>query len=521
MLDELKAADEEQLLVLEEEFRELTLKEAEIFGQLTEVRTAKQRVRRLVAEKKNRHAPIFTLPDELLVCIVQAGQQSTDFDSALIEVLASHVSQRFRRAVIGAASLWSSIELRWGVKSDEARFAAYLERSRACTLSVACNYGSYGGKEECDYDAVHSELPRVSQHISRIRRLVLHCGGMGMSFDDAVTHFRDLQAPCLEYFEICALASELDEANYEQVFAGGAPRLTTLKLINVVPDPWNPWVLSLTSLDLRGMHDGTLATYMLPKILSSCVQLTDITLDTSTYFVASDASLYVSDISLPSLRSLQALCLNSDQSDALITGVVARLHAPALETLQFSGVHGAQISAFFSLLPPSKFPTLRFLTFANSNVPCKAGQLSERVLPGALLHFPALASLTIVNVCHVTQLLEDLLATPKDDGCLSALRTLTLRHKDADDFGISSWPKLQYVSLEQADAHDPLRALRTLVAARRETHPLHLRLPRSRFFTERDWQDDADFEIFDAQPLLLSLGHNGEDEVSDLMLLEV
>ncbi|KAJ7792672.1 hypothetical protein B0H14DRAFT_2623668 [Mycena olivaceomarginata] len=92
-------ADEERLLLLEEEFRELTLKEAGILLQLTDVCAVKQRVRRLVAETKNSHAPIFTLPVELLVSLVQATQQGTDH-SARVEVLVSHVEIAGRSPVL-------------------------------------------------------------------------------------------------------------------------------------------------------------------------------------------------------------------------------------------------------------------------------------------------------------------------------------------------------------------------------------------------------------------------------------
>lgn len=112
MLDDLRA-DEEQLLLIEEELRELTMKEADILLQLTEVRAAQQRARRLVAETKNRHAPIPTPPDESPVSIVQEvqeAQQSTDGEGRgdstengmRFEIVASHISQRFRWAVIGA-----------------------------------------------------------------------------------------------------------------------------------------------------------------------------------------------------------------------------------------------------------------------------------------------------------------------------------------------------------------------------------------------------------------------------------
>ncbi|KAJ7075139.1 hypothetical protein B0H15DRAFT_403362 [Mycena belliarum] len=517
-----KAADEEQLLALEEQFRELTLKEAEMIEQLTEVRAAKQRVRRLVAVKKNHYASIFTLPDELLVLICQAGQQldCDDSDGPRIEVMLSHVSQRLRWVSLAASCLWSSVELHWGVEADEARFATYLERSRAQPLSVACKYGSYGGSEECDYDAVPNALSTVAHNISRIRRLVLQFGGMGMSLDDGLAYFCDLRAPCLEYVEISALVSELDDPdqdNYASVFTRGAPHLTTLKLNNVFPDYWTSldWLPFLTSLDLRG-YTGTI-TYVLSLVLSSCVQLIDLTLDNTTYFACGNHLLGGTDVYLPSLRTLIGVRLDSDNHGSLGSSIIPYLHAPALETLQLSGVHGTQISALFTLLSPGAFPALRSLTFVNSRAPCIACPiLPERILPEALRHFTVLASLTIVNVCHVGQLLSDLLATSKDEGSLSALRTLSLRHKDADVFGLTGWPKLPSASpsLDEPPAFDPLPSLRTLVTSFRKTRPLRLRLARSRFFTERDWdQTDAEFEMFDSQQLLQSLGYSAENDI--------
>ncbi|KAJ7672576.1 hypothetical protein DFH06DRAFT_96288 [Mycena polygramma] len=343
MLEDVKAADEDHILALEEEFRELTMQEADLHEQLVQVRTAKQGIRRLVAEKKNRYAPIFALPDELLVAIVEAAQQST---SAPIEVIASQISQRFRWAVLGASYLWSSIELRWGGRSDAERLAAYLERSRTCTVSVRLKYDSYHGEEECDYEEVPNELDTVAQHISRIRRLVVHCGGTGLHLLDVVSHLGGLHAPLLEYVDIFSRASDLD--NWDEpalFFNGGAPRLTTLKLTNVDIDPGNPWISSITSLDLRGMQFPDIS------ILYHCPQLTDVTLDDSTFFINAENT-----ISTPFLRSLRGLCLNSRWPHSLTGGVLGSLHAPALEILEFSGVHGgSQISSFFNS-PRPNFP---------------------------------------------------------------------------------------------------------------------------------------------------------------------
>ncbi|KAF7343410.1 hypothetical protein MVEN_01773400 [Mycena venus] len=533
MLEDLKAADEEQLLLLEEEFRELISKESELLEELTHVRTAKQRVRRLVAEKKNRYAPIFTLPDELLVSIVEAAQQSSDPTNSLVEVTASHVSQRFRCAVIGASPLWSSIELRWGVKSDEERFAVYLQRSRTCFLSVELKYDTYYGTEECDYDDVRNELATVAQNSIRLRRLVIHCGGLGLTLLDALKHFHSLYAPCLQHFDISSHEYESDLDDWGDlnlsIFEGGAPCLTTLRLNSVWPSltSENPWVSGLTSLDLRGMRtpDGR-HSYTL-KILAICSQLIHLTLDDSTVFFGPPADI---SVRLPSLRSLRGFCLNdrSDWPATLIANVLLYIDGPALEVLEFCGghIHGSHITSFFNLLQPSKFPILKSLTFASPTVVCDVCEWRplEHVKPQALRHLPSLELLTMINMCNTNALLTDLLAPLTDANgtpsrALSSLRSLTLRYKDSDDLGISNWPKLKSDNADPDEAvtlgledvldlwtADPLEGLQTLLAPVRDLRPIHLRLPRSRFFTENDWiPDDPNFEIFDVQPLLRSL----------------
>ncbi|KAJ7291263.1 hypothetical protein C8J57DRAFT_1272076 [Mycena rebaudengoi] len=529
MIGQLKAADEEQLLILEEEFRELALKEAEISAQLAEVRAAKQRVRRLVAEKKNRYAPIFMLPDELLVYIVEAGQIQPSFDEVArfqpshatlsVEVLASHISQRFRWAVLGAPLLWTSIEFHWGVKSDAERFAAYLSRAQACTLSVTLKYSTYEGEHECDYEDVPNELLSIVQHIPRIRRLVIQCGGSGLVFEDAVAQFQDLMAPSLEYLDITSVVEtpEFEESiddRYASLFKRGAPRLTSLKLNNVYPALWVPWASSLTTFDLRGIP-SLLDPYLMHNIFDHCRNLTTVTLDHSTFFSGEQPA----DGPISMLAS--ALDWESDGSFSLFTGVLSLINAPALEILQFSGVHACQISGFFNLLSPTTFPALRALTFANTGVRCsKLHPPAERIRPSALRCLPALTSLVLVN----TFLPPSADADTASRG-LPRLRTLTLGYKDADELGISGWPRLPEALPTQADdSHDPLHSLRVGIAARAAAHsaaqPLVLRLPRSRFFTERDWTDHpgVKLEIFDPQVLLLPLGHEGEDEISDLLV---
>ncbi|KAJ7028690.1 hypothetical protein C8F04DRAFT_1237361 [Mycena alexandri] len=531
MLEDMKPADPEQLLALEAEFRDLALKESDIVAQLNGVIAEKQRVRRLIAATKNPYARIYSLPDELLVFIVETAQnlQWTDPASALIEVTASHISQRFRYAILGASSLWSSIELRWGMGSDEDRFAAYLLRSRNSTLSVRLRYDTYDGEYECLYEDVRNELGVLAKHISRIRCLFLHCGEIGLTLQDAVEPLHDLHAPCLEHLEI-SFDAMMDFPNdpFVSLFNGGAPRLRTLKLKNTVvgsTSDTNSWLPFVTTIKLVGMdHTGD---GIWSRVLGGCPHLVDVTLDASTFH-----DLGLIDISMPALRSFTALRLNPNHTvlAGLLVCVLACIRAPALESLQLSGVHGEQISYFFNNISHSHFPALKSLTFAaSSGQRCTKCALPEHIPPKSFDSFSALTSLTIINMCHMDKLVGDLLQTSKNaDGStvhnLPALQTLTLRYKDVDNFGIDSWPKLPCspylgVWLSEEPGTDPMGVLRQGLAARRETHPIQLlRLPRSRFFTEQCWSPDvAPLEIFDVQPLLQSLGYGSEDNKMGVM----
>ncbi|KAJ6463893.1 hypothetical protein C8R45DRAFT_1024521 [Mycena sanguinolenta] len=517
MLEDPQAADEKHILrLLEEEFRELTVKEAEVLRQLNEIRAGKQRVQRLVAEKTNSYTPILTLPDELLVSIVQETQQSND-PGARVEVIMSHVSQRFRWAVIGAASLWRSLDLRWGVDSDEERLAAYLTRSRPYLLSIQLNYDDYHGREGKEYSQIRNQLATVARHISRIRRLVLRCDGLGLPRRDAVIHFENLHAPFLEYLDIRSFASELD-SEWEppmSIFNGGAPRLSTVKMDNIVAvEDSHPWLSALSRLDFRGIATRGGIN---PNLLANCRHLTELTLDYSTFSLILGTGPPL--ILMPALRCLRALGLD-DQSRFALIGILTDIHAPALETLQFSGAHinSAQIASFFNFeMLPSKLPTLNSLTFANSNVDQVCYDcVPERIPIDILKRFTALESLTVVNICDTNVLMADLLAVFTDaDGArssaLPSLRTVTLRYKDIIEFGNAGWPNLS-PSLGSMHPYDPLQDLRRSIAALRQIRPIHLRLPRSRFFTERDWDlEDANFELFDSDLLMQSLGYRVGD----------
>ncbi|KAJ7835367.1 hypothetical protein B0H14DRAFT_1136496 [Mycena olivaceomarginata] len=155
-------ADEERLLILEEEFRELTLKEADILLQLTDVCCQAARPKPGCGDEESPRAYLHAA--RRVAGFHSSGNSASDRPQCASRGYG--VARRNRWAVTDASSLWTSIELYWGVESDEDRFAAYLARSRTYILSVTAKYGAFYGKEEFEYEEVPNQLATFALHIS-------------------------------------------------------------------------------------------------------------------------------------------------------------------------------------------------------------------------------------------------------------------------------------------------------------------------------------------------------------------
>ncbi|KAJ7764612.1 hypothetical protein DFH07DRAFT_811815 [Mycena maculata] len=421
---------------------------------------------------------ILSLPDELLVEIAAMGQEDRDPDDEFkSEWELSHVSRRFRHSIVGAATLWTQIEVAAETTEGSVEvFKLYLERSRACKLWLTLR----------DSDPVQRDF-RVEErfshflpHIQRIWRLDIQSRHEHTT-DSILTHLRNVAASSLEHLEI-HVAYEFDILN---VFSSGAPKLKFLKLTDCFfNSPVPSWATHLTHLELRSWDDSldSDGNSFFMAFLTQCHSLAHLFLETN--------AMELNHKRIPSLESL--IVVISDTSDALhLRETLFHFDTPLLTALVVQYAHGDQISVLFSPtnLPYSSFPALTSLSFVNNGCECEADfSLCEEVQPitSPPQHlFPVLSSLTLVNQCFTEEILSDILG--------------------ADS---TSWPFLKTVSIcpKENKLEEVYSTLAQIVCSKRQTHQEQA-LPKLRLspslFAKECWEENGvDVELFDAAEVI-------------------
>ncbi|KAJ7249739.1 hypothetical protein B0H12DRAFT_1121580 [Mycena haematopus] len=195
-------------------------------------------------------AAISSLPNELLEAIAAAGQ--TERVQGVLELFKSewtlsHVSRRFRHVIIGSPSLWTLIEMDFGVEGSVEILKLYLERSQPQSISAILRRRS---APKATADLLVERLGHVVQHINRIWRLSIEVRADSM---EVLIPFRDIAAPALRHLELV----KKDGGSWAsvQVFSA-ASALTFLKMDGLKPgSPVPPWTASLTHLEFWGGQD--------------------------------------------------------------------------------------------------------------------------------------------------------------------------------------------------------------------------------------------------------------------------
>ncbi|KAJ6590988.1 hypothetical protein DFH09DRAFT_1306629 [Mycena vulgaris] len=312
---------------------------------------------------------ILSLPNELLVAIATAGQEDpVAAADCKLEWNMSHVSRRFRAAIVGASTLWTLVEARLIFRGSVEIFKLYLERSLALKIDADLYECSWVGVER---HLIAERLSHIIPHAHRIRRLSIIATTKSMAA--ILATFRHVTVPALEDLEII-----LQDAWYESavfpvgMFSSGSPvALKFLKLVGFTPQfPVPQWTRSLTHLELKG-------------------------------------------------RSM----------DDAAHGSADFFDTPALTNLTICSAHGYQICALFNpqSITLSSFPALKSLSFVNTGGCACEKRRSVRSTPSPsppLRLFPALTSVTLINQCFMGHIVNDLL-DPASQPC-PLLETLTL-----------------------------------------------------------------------------------------------
>lgn len=196
------------------------------------------------------HAPISSLPSEILAAIFETGHTSQSPEDRF-EITISHVSQHWRDIAIGMPRLWTGIR---GKPLEPEAIAAYLQRS--LKLPFDFRLESAVVDETAGYqETISTMFGLLRPHIGRCRQLAIDSLTQP-TMSDIFDSLRDISAPILEsLFISCNRCRYYRNGQYSlsprvEIFTGGAPSLTSIRFANVGLHQYLPPLQSLTVLRL-------------------------------------------------------------------------------------------------------------------------------------------------------------------------------------------------------------------------------------------------------------------------------
>ncbi|KAJ6588352.1 hypothetical protein B0H19DRAFT_1248025 [Mycena capillaripes] len=405
---------------------------------------------------------ILSLPNELLVAIAAAGQEGrvadlvTSFDFRT-EWTLSHLSRRFRNVIVSAPALWTFIEVNLCAEGSVEISKLYLERSQTCHISATLKYP--------DFDLVAEGFLRILSHIDRVWRLNMQLRMEPGKLLDSLC--RGLAAPNLQHLEIT------NDTARASMFSLEAPKLTFVKIVGFNALLVPAWTTSLTHLELWSVEEKDDSFFV--AIAEQCPSLVHLRIDMTESYPRSR-------FHIPSLKYLHISIIGDPDS---LCDIAELLDTPLLVEFIINDAHGDWIFALFnSTSVHSSFPALTSLCFIRSHACVFADEDGSFTIPFPPLdRFPALESLTLINMCFTHNLVHEILRHP-----WPLLKTVTIR---------PNWdePEVSFAIREAARSE------------RQRGLPLpKFRLSPELFSLVKDWEEDmVDVEMFDPDEVINSL----------------
>jgi hypothetical protein len=319
---------------------------------------------------------INLLPPEVLSMIFIAGKSTikhhhtkaqTTSRQLPFEIVVSHVTSHWRAIAINSPRLWNTIESTYSEPMALERLSAYLARSKASPLDV--DFEIYQNPFTFDRSIM---LYMILPHVGRWRQLSLGTN-IGTASSLIHRHFRLLSAPLLKYLSVSTDEDAehmhlIDFCDIQpQIFANGAPNLSTVQLGAFMIHTMRPPLATVTTLQLvEGDAGNPHASPFrvdydeLRVMLSALRGLINLSLDgdivDASSWPANNVPASIDDsITLPSLRSLRI-----DMFSALNFIV-----APSLDSLTLRDCADSEDSEDWEGLDVPKFAVLRTLIFYN------------------------------------------------------------------------------------------------------------------------------------------------------------
>jgi hypothetical protein len=329
-----------------------------------------------IAKLSSSHAPIASLPIELLTAIFKSGP-SDAWERVEYAISISQVSRCWRNVSLATGSMWSLVRVVPYESSEQLRIVeTFIERSRFDPLDIVIDTTSNWTERDDIVDELSPQLDLVVSCVSRWRTLVIR-GSFWEDISDVCGPFDMLCAPLLESLDV-EINSEEDNDEYIhrnlRIFTGGAPKLSYVRVQGPPLTSCLPPLESLISLDLHSQPKPlTLAQYRHTLTASDHLRNLRITSNVADNWFFYRGSSNSPPVAIPSLHSLVLEVIGFGKIGPY--SFIAGLECPALEHLTIVSIFARDMTlpalaeAVRETDGPSRYPllqslTLRYVTFS-------------------------------------------------------------------------------------------------------------------------------------------------------------
>src|SRR5882762_11397573 len=316
---------------------------------------------------KNQIAKVSFLPDELLSMIFEHGCLPLPLlqTGPPIEIVLSHINQQFHDVAVNTWLLWARIEVLFCTPLD--KVVTYLQRSRTCPfdfhLDIDVDDGSDSDSELVPDALLYTtaEWETIMSHMTHCCHFSVRCSDSDLA-DGIINHLLMIKAPLLQSIRFeCSngeFGFEPSWGVYHKIVEGGAPVLTTVRIVGLGLTECLPPLTTITSLTLQRAN-WWIKWSDLRAILTGCLALTHFVIEDILFNNIPDN--FKSSIVLTSLQSLHIL-LDENNDDPHVDRILLAISAPVLDSLFISSVIDQDLVDVSQIHNSNRFPRLRYLS---------------------------------------------------------------------------------------------------------------------------------------------------------------
>ncbi|KAH9481483.1 hypothetical protein JR316_0006010 [Psilocybe cubensis] len=293
--------------------RILERRKEELLREVADVDLALDVQKAQYARLLNDQAPIYKLPNELLITIFITCQQSLRHSSKAtttpFQVVISHITHRWRQVVLSTPLLWNTINFRVRPMNHVQRhilsqLQAHLTRSDTCFLDITLDFHIV--------DNISAYLSLLSPESARWRRLAIIT--RYEQIDEIRALLRDAHAPLLEHLSLSlgkpqdgtgSLSPRKQYACVLPTITPSASSLRFVRLAGLALGSLHPPTSSITTLHLDGWTRHYMTYDQFKSILTAATSLVNLSLNQLCIHHPRDPFEILQPVELAHLRNLR------------------------------------------------------------------------------------------------------------------------------------------------------------------------------------------------------------------------